>query len=581
MPATWGTEFFAPLEPDPDWTEDATTPEYVLTSSSSAAVGATSTLWLSEVGPRRWQALSLRPTRGRRPVESIRDAGLPPRVREATTFPDNRTRAVRRTFETHDGATHVYQNLKLSNSYMAQLEVHLADADPVTANAYADALQARVHDAWYKSSVRKHRGVAGLTVWAGLVLAIAGLFTLTGAAPSTAVALLIAGFVLVGGASIAVLAQTLSAARAGTPFAFRCAALWRNPALLMPEARVFAIPVTMTGFITYAVGSVWYLSLAGYISTALGLVVIYLGTDHTFLRRLFRRRGTSEPIRAPIAPTIWEPVAFETLPPGFPALPQGEILGVAQNQRTKSFAVFIEGNANVQPDWTRWSQTNASWETPRGTAMVASYEMWDNRPETIVEILVPGLTIVIESTVGTAQALENAKILTGSLVPEETTVKQPQPGLFDRVLGYSRMPVIVGFSAASVFAIFLFGRIWVPGPILKLPFLLAVCTVWMPLHCLMLNAIAIVRPRTFRLSHAALKRRAHGTTALMLVPLLACALFAWAVYGDTTSWGSQLWPAALILLGLVIITNFMVRSPDGESRGSGTRGSAGTRRPGR
>lgn len=407
------------------------------------------------------------------------------------------------------------------------------------------------------------------------VLVIVGGVVSWSAIASASVSTFLTGILMVAVASALTLTRVIVVPPKGTTVAGRLRSLWQNPWVLTYERRYFIAPVLLLAAVGFALGQTAWVAVFSTLAVLLGLSVVYLGSPHEFANRVIART----PLVAAAPPTqkllgdseSWTRTDLRTPPPGFPALPSGRIIAVVQNMRTKSYAVLLE-NAGARPEeWSRWSQRSTTWETPMGRAEVEAHEIWDGRPEVIVTITLPAMVIVIEGVAGAETALANARLLTRSLAEPQANAPAPTPrtGLFDRVLGYPLVPAIAAWVVIPVLISVISADALFAGA--NLMRLLALAGLWLPLHCLVLNVVGIVRPGTLRLDRQRLRRRAKLVFWVGLAPaafgmLMVGVGFGWS---STTAWG------AVALFAVALVTAHLTRDPGKARSGRRSRTKAG------
>ncbi len=407
------------------------------------------------------------------------------------------------------------------------------------------------------------------------VLVIAGGVVSWSAIASASVSTFLTGVLMVCAASALTLTRVLVVPPKGTTVAGRLRSLWQNPWVLTYERRFFIAPVLLLAAVGFALGQSAWVAVLSSFAVLLGLSVVYLGSPHEFVNRVIARTALTSatpPEQKLLADSeAWTHTDLRTPPPGFPALPSGQVIAVVQNMRTKSHAVLLE-NAGARPEeWSRWSQRSTTWDTPMGRAEVEAHEIWDGRPEAIVTITLPAMVIVIEGVAGAETALANARLLTRSLAVPQADAATPAPriGLFDRVLGYPLIPAIAAWMVIPVLISVISADVVFAGA--NLMRLLALIGLWLPLHCLALNVVGIVRPSTFRLDRLRVRRRAKIVFWVGLAP----AAFAMLMVGVGFGWSPTTAWAVTALFAVALVTAYLIRDPGKARPGRRSRTTAG------
>lgn len=503
--------------------------------------GAGDGLYLSEISPGGIQAVSLRPF----PAKDVNgliaafSASLPGSPYRPA--PDSGSAAVIVSSTRGDQSwTSAYAVVSLSRRLAAFMEIHLKDLGRESALGAVHALRRRVErslDGAVPGPLLE-KWIPRL-LWAAAVLStyggIAFSFSHTRANMWTAFAGFLV-FLLAVGIAVNRGLKIAGAGRSEASLGDRLLTLWVHPWILAAPATAAPVPLATIALLFWASAQQPVLLVLYWSTIAGGAALILLGSHHRLLRQVFRRKDEGPAALG----DDWQEI--RTIPEGFPALPDGRVTGIYTERNGVASAVLVRPSRSREPEWVRWNQTSRTWDGPTGPVTARAHQVWDQRVETIVEVVLGNEILVVESIADERRTWGAVRRLTDHLAGRaHAPVRARGPRAF---LTYSLAPLWGEYFLAVYFwigALAFSGRAMPPLKSymdLCFAFFLAV-----PLYVLVSNILATVRPGLFAVTGPRLTKRArravrHSFAAgvALIVPLMvfdsifAAVSLTWVVW---------------------------------------------------
>lgn len=510
----------APL-PAAGWTPALVDARFALSEAMIRGGAGGESLYISEIAPGAAQAASIRSV----PFTDVASVVRGIHVRDAAAryhpAPGGTGGVLTITRGNGGGqSTTAFAISKLSRRLAVLMEVHLTGAGPAEALGATEDLRRRVAKSLAPAlpGPLLERWIP-LAMWGAAALATAGGIAVSFSPSRSSIWTVFAGF----GAFLLV---TLAALAAGTRVAAggssaptlgdRLLTLWSHPWILSGPAAAAPIPLATLALLLRTSHEEPLLAVLYWGTIVLGLAVIALGSNHRLVRQLLRRRDAGP------APAGEDWVTTRTVPDGFPAVPEGAVIGVYSERSGLASAVLVRPTRQRDPEWVRWNQATRSWAGPAGTVEARAHQVWDERVETIVEVMLGDRVLVVESVADVER--------TWGLVRRLTDHLQEQPGAPAPATGPRGF---LTYSLAPVWAqYFLAAYLWIGAlafrgnalPQLR-PYVIvcAIALVGVPLYLLAGNLLAARRPELYALTGPHLLRRARRGrlhTALAALPLM-------------------------------------------------------------
>lgn len=523
--------------------------DFVLRASGSASDDS---LYLTEIAPGARQAVALRHGSFRSAVAELRrQYGPGPTTRFHQTADRKLAVVTVRSEEGRLGETHLFAVAALSGRLVAFMEIHFAGDHPLAWGA-AETLHQRVAESLQKVTPGALlERVIPWAMWIGAVTSTIAAIVIS-ASPSTRTFWIVyGGFGLFSLACITALIAGVRLAGAGAPEAQpgdRVLTLWSHPWMLAAPAAQAPVPLATLALLLRTSRDHPVLGIAYWTTLALGLAVIFLGSNHRLLRQLRPPQSAGpEPVGGGWSVT-------PTIPEGFPALPEGRVLEVFAENGGGAVAVLIRPSEQREPEWTRFNHSVRTWQGARGPVSARAHQVWDQRIETIVEVVLGDRLILVESTDGVEATWGAVRRLTDHLESKPDIARRPAgPRSF---LTYSLAPVWVQFFLAAYFWI---GALAFRGQGLpQLHLYVAACAVSFvaaPMYLVLMNQIALRRLHYFAIGNAEIRARAvQGRTLIWVIafPLLIPVMVFGNRYAPAGSLGWLVSIAIILALGAVV-----------------------------